>query len=67
MMDSIQAGLDNWTKQIIQAIHDLDRLPSKDPEIAHLKADEILLSLVSSDVAAAYQAVAKSCDWWGYR
>lgn len=45
-------------------VDQLDALDADDPEAAHGKADELLLSLVPAEVADAYRRVVKRADWW---
>ena len=45
-------------------IEKLDAIPGDDPERAHSAADDVLLSCVPADVAAAYRRVAARCGWW---
>lgn len=45
-------------------VDQLDALDVDDPEAAHSKADELLLSLVPAEVADAYRRVVKRADWW---
>ena len=37
-----------------------------DPEVAHGKADEIILAALHPDVEAAYARVQERCRWWAY-
>ncbi len=48
----------------MNAITRLNSIDHGDPEEAHSEADEIILSLVSIEVAAAYQALVERCAWW---
>lgn len=62
--------MDDTTLTSEQAIANLDDLaangPRHDCEMMHIEADNILLKLVGSDVAAAYQRVGAVCSWWAY-
>lgn len=53
-----------------EAIKLLDELAAsvsgRDPEEAHVKADEVLLFLVDPEVRAAYERVVEACRWWAY-
>lgn len=47
-----------------QVIEALDALDVRDPEVAHTTADELLLSLVSPLVRAAYDRTSKRAQYW---
>lgn len=42
----------------------LDAIGVGDPEGAHIEADDVLLALVPSDVAAAYLRLQDRLPWW---
>ncbi|MCM0622492.1 hypothetical protein [Nocardioides bruguierae] len=46
------------------AVARLDRIDGSDPDAAHGTADDVLLTEVPPDVAAAYQRVIDRCSWW---
>jgi hypothetical protein len=47
------------------AVSALDAIDASDPERAHDQADEILLSLVSPEVRAAYKRLSEDrASWW---
>lgn len=52
---------DDITARAIAALNEID---GSDPEKAHGKADDILLTLVDPDVVAAYAALTNRCKWW---
>lgn len=43
---------------------ELDAIDHTDPEVAHGKADDLLLSAVNPSVAAAYRRLMDRCSWW---
>jgi hypothetical protein len=45
-------------------IEQLDAISGEDPERAHSAADDVLLSCVPVEVAAAYRRVGERCGWW---
>lgn len=47
-----------------EAVAELDSLSDADPDSAHGEADRILLTVVPSDVRAAYIRLVQRCDWW---
>lgn len=50
-----------------EAVKALDAIASGmsgDPEVAHSKADDVLLAIAEPEVAAAYQRVVDACKWW---
>lgn len=46
------------------AVGFLDGMDPSDPERAHFAADDVLLSVVPADVAAAYVRLQERCTWW---
>ena len=54
----------NRAERDLQAIAELDALTGADPEMAHVRADKILLELVDPAVKAAYERVMSRCPWW---
>lgn len=47
-----------------EVVAELDKLDVSDPEHAHLKADELLLQLVSKEVRDTYERVSARASWW---
>jgi len=47
-----------------EAVAKLDALSGDDPDGAHCEADDVLLALVPTEVADAYQRVMERCPWW---
>lgn len=52
------------TAQAVAALNELTESMTSDPEVAHSRADSILLGLVPSDVASAYRRLVARCGWW---
>ena len=44
----------------------LDAIVGDSPAMAHRYADDLLLSLVSEEVRAAYERLVERCEWWAY-
>ena len=49
---------------VTMAVDFLNTMPTDDPERAHGLADDTLLAVAPSAVAAAYRAVGARCRWW---
>jgi hypothetical protein len=54
----------NYNEAVDAAVATLDAIGVGDPEGAHSEADEILLSLVPAEVAAAYRRLVARSPWW---
>jgi hypothetical protein len=61
--DALNALLRDRTSTT-DAVATLDTIGSDDPEGAHCEADNLLLSLVHPDIAAAYERLVQRCRWW---
>ena len=48
------------------AIAALRRIDKSDPEVAHSKAEKVLLSVVHPDVKRAHERLVGRCDWWAW-
>lgn len=52
---------DDITARAVAALNAID---ASDSEVAHGKADDILLTLVEPEVVEAYAALTNRCKWW---
>lgn len=50
--------------KIAQAVATLDSLDESDPEVAHGRADDVLLASVDPRVRDAYLRLVDRCSWW---
>ena len=48
------------------AIAALRRIDKSDPEVAHAKAEKVLLTVVHPDVKQAHERLVKRCGWWAW-
>jgi cellobiose-specific phosphotransferase system component IIB len=51
-------------REVHDAVTALNAIQAGDAEAAHGQADDVLLSLVSPQVRAAYEAVKDRAPWW---
>lgn len=56
----------NYQEMISAAVATLDAVSAGDPEMAHVKADQVLLALVPNEVQQAYDRLVERCDWWAF-
>jgi hypothetical protein len=54
------------TEDAVEKLNDLLYEKSWDPEVAHSRADDILLSMVPPEVKAAYEELIEGCRWWAF-
>lgn len=66
-VDSLREAVDmlaEWGDVHADAVEELGSLDGADQEVAHGRADEILLSCVPEDVADAYRAARDRIGFW---
>lgn len=51
-------------REAVRALEALAKVAPGDPEAAHARADEILLSVVPVSVRNAYRDLERACPWW---
>ena len=58
------------TEEAVTALNALAQEPNKwgdtDPEVDHIRADEVLLAIVPTEVVEAYNAVVDRSGWWAF-
>lgn len=52
------------SQQVAALVAQFDAISGDDPEAAHGRADDLLLTAVPDEVRTAYTRVADRCSWW---